>query len=222
MVCPETQSYDLVCDRLNFLRRQVAPDYRFLRRDPSSGTQISHFVREFKRPSEGVAWRTGCSIRRMRRAPIKSAGAECGCSLIEALVAMALVLVAAGGLAQLPAFAARTNRQAARAGLATMVAQQKIEELVSDPALPLNLSPAGTLTGRVAGWFDFIDRNGRPLGAGASPPVGSAYLRRWSVAAAIDDDALIVEVAVADVRTAGAAAGAEQVRLLTATRRRAL
>jgi Tfp pilus assembly protein PilV len=221
MVCPETQSYDLVCDRLNFLRLQVAPDYRFLQRDPSSGTQIGHFVREFNRRSESAPWRTGCSIRRMRRAPIKSAGAACGCSLIEALVAMALVLVAAGGLAQLAAFATRTNRQAARAGLATIVAQQKIEELVSDPALPLNLSPAGTLTGRVAGWFDFVDRNGRPLGAGASPPVGSAYLRRWSVAAAVDGDALIVEVAVADVRTA-AAAGAEQVRLLTATRRRAL
>src|SRR4051794_12078918 len=143
MVCPETQSYDLVCDRLNFLRRQVAPDYRFLRRDPSSGTQISHFVREFKRPSEGAAWRTGCSIRRMRRAPIKSAGAECGCSLIEALVAMALVLVAAGGLAQLAAFAARTNRQAARAGAAAVGAPQENGEARSPPAPPPHLFPAG-------------------------------------------------------------------------------
>jgi type II secretory pathway pseudopilin PulG len=159
---------------------------------------------------------------------IEAVAACRGCSLIEALVATAIFMVAAGVLAQLVAFAARTNREAARTSIATIVAQQKIEELLPELAGPASLSAADTLSSSLTGSFDFVDRDGRPLGAGLSPPVGSAYLRRWSVDPATDGDVLIVQVAVIDVRdairtsgTAVSSRNAEQVRLLTATTRRA-
>jgi type II secretory pathway pseudopilin PulG len=159
----------------------------------------------------------------MRRAYIESTLGTRGCSLIEVLVAMAIFMVAAGGLAQLGALATGANLRAGRTSAATVIAQQKIEELLSDPGLAGNISPARALTTNVDGWFDFVDRRGRPIGAGASAPQGSDYIRRWSVERLIDGAALIVQVEVIDIRnatSAGSAAGLRQtdsVRLVAAT-----
>ena len=159
----------------------------------------------------------------MRRACSESALGTRGCSLIEVLVAMAIFMVAAGGLAQLATLAAGANLRAGRASSATVIAQQKIEELLSDPGLARNLSPARALTSSLDGWFDFVDRRGRPIGAGASPAAGSDYLRRWSVERLIDSATLIVQVEVTDIRngTSGGSAAAlrrtDPVRLVAAT-----
>ena len=141
-----------------------------------------------------------------------------GCSLVEVLVAMTLFAVAAAAVAQMTTFAARTNLQAGRSSLATIIAQQKLEELLGDAGSVLQPSPAGALTASLDGWFDFVDPRGRSIAAGVSPPSGSDYLRRWSVAPLSGTDALIVQVVVTDVRNAGVAApaspGQDQVRIV--------
>jgi prepilin-type N-terminal cleavage/methylation domain-containing protein len=144
-----------------------------------------------------------------------------GFSLVEVLVATAIFAVAAVSLAQLTAVATAANLQAGRKSLAIAIAQQKIEELLIANPAP-DVSPAGALTDRLAGWFDFVDRDGRTTGSGAVPPDGTGYVRQWSVDSAIDGDALIVQVLVTDVgsamsgvRTPGTAR-ADQVRLAAA------
>ena len=148
-----------------------------------------------------------------------------GFSLIEVLVAIGIFTVAVVALAQLTAIAARANLQAGRTSFATVIAQQKIEELL--PAdLVSNLSPAGALTTSLDGWFDFVDRHGRSVGTGARPPSGTDYLRRWSVELVTGTDTLLVQVAVIDIRQAMTAAAMasrshEQVWLVAAKGRHA-
>jgi Tfp pilus assembly protein PilV len=159
----------------------------------------------------------------MRQADIEPTLGTRGCSLIEVLVAMAIVMVVAGGLGQLATLAAGANLRAGRTSLATVIAQQKIEELLSDPGLAHTVSPARALTSSLDGWFDFADRRGRPTGAGASPAAGSDYLRRWSVERLTDRATLVVQVEVTDIRNATSGGSAavlrrtDPVRLVAAT-----
>lgn len=158
----------------------------------------------------------------MSASAIESVRGTRGCSLLEVLVAISIFIVAVVSLAQLTALATGANLQAGRMSFATVIAQQKIEELLTESPAPA-LSPAGALTSSLDGWFDFVDRHGRTTGTGASAPVDSDYLRRWSVEPVIDSGTLIVQVVVTDVRNAmsgGSAASplprADQVRLLAA------
>ena len=132
---------------------------------------------------------------------IESIRASRGFSLIEVLVAIGIFTVALVALAQLSVIATRANLRAGRTSFATVIAQQKIEELLSED-LAANLSPAGALTTSLDGWFDFVDRHGRSVGTGARPPSGSDYLRRWSVEPLTGADTLRVQVAVIDIRQA--------------------
>jgi type II secretory pathway pseudopilin PulG len=151
-----------------------------------------------------------------------------GCSLIEVLVATSIVAVTVGGLAQLTALAARANVQAGRTSFAVVVAQQKTEEILAEAGLDLNASPAAALTTNVDGFFDFVDRHGRPTGSSATTPPGSDYLRRWSVQPVSGGETLIVQVRVIDIReatSAGTAAllatGINEVRIVAAKSRKA-
>jgi len=104
-----------------------------------------------------------------------------GFSLLEALIATSIVTVGVAALAQLAGWSLYANVQARRTSIASVLAQQKVEELAAEAAAGgLARSPAGTLTSDVAGYCDFVDRAGRPLGAGPAPP-DSAYARRWSI-----------------------------------------
>jgi type II secretory pathway pseudopilin PulG len=106
---------------------------------------------------------------------------EDGFSLLEALVATSIMAVGVAALAQLAGWSLYANVQARQTTLAPVLAQQKIEELVAEAAVGgLAPSPAGTLASDVAGYYDFVDRAGRPLGAGPAP-ADSAYARRWSI-----------------------------------------
>ena len=152
-----------------------------------------------------------------------------GCSLIEVLVATSIVAVTVGGLAQLTALAARANVQAGRTSFAVVVAQQKTEEVLAEAGLDLNASPAAALTTNVDGFFDFVNRHGRPTGSSATTPPGSDYLRRWSVQPVGGGETLIVQVRVIDIRnatSAGTAAllatGMHEVRIVGAKARKAL
>jgi hypothetical protein len=110
----------------------------------------------------------------------RSANAD-GFSLIEALVATSIMTVGVAALAQLAGLSLYADMQARQTSVAPVLAQQKVEELVAEAAAGgLAPSPAGTLTSDVVGYCDFVDRAGRPLGAGPAPP-DSAYARRWSI-----------------------------------------
>jgi hypothetical protein len=45
----------------------------------------------------------------------------------------------------------------------------------------LSPSPAGTLSGNVSGWVDYLDVNGCLLSGGSTLPNQTLYIRRWSV-----------------------------------------
>jgi type II secretory pathway pseudopilin PulG len=129
-----------------------------------------------------------------------------GCTLVEVIVAAALLIVAAAGIAQLIAIAVRASRIARGQTMTTMVAAQKMEQLRSlswtfdssggvrsdtstdvsrDPAasggIGLGTTPAGSLERSVDGCVDYLDRAGRWIGTGTTVPSDSVYVRRWAV-----------------------------------------
>lgn len=141
-----------------------------------------------------------------------------GFTLIEVLIASALVVSVIGGLAQLAAKGVAQSQAARTSGGALALAQGKLEELraspwsydpggglVSDPALAE--SPADALSADRDGWCDAADEFGRPL---ARTDVGRAvYRRRWFVGRfdAADPDTLVLKVCVQSVTSALAASG---------------
>jgi hypothetical protein len=111
-----------------------------------------------------------------------------GCSLVEVLVATTFLVVALLAVAQVIAVAARTNHRAKETTFATVLAQQKMEEIVIDAA-----------SGNGA---DFVDARGNLLVAGAAPPAAAVYSRRWAIEplSASSADTLVVQVLVTSVR----------------------
>jgi Tfp pilus assembly protein PilV len=92
---------------------------------------------------------------------------EEGFSLIEALVASMLVIVALASLAQLFVVAMNANQRARSRTLATILAHEKLEELMA-------------IDGDVASGSDFMDARGFRMGSGADPPPGTLYVRQWT------------------------------------------
>jgi len=132
---------------------------------------------------------------------------ESGFSLVEVLIATTVFAVAVGGLADVCAVATRANANAKATSVASLMAAQKMEQLralawgfdafetpLSDtttdisvtPERPgtgagLSPSPAGALAQNTAGYCDFLDATGQPLGSGTTPVEGAVFVRRWSV-----------------------------------------
>lgn len=133
---------------------------------------------------------------------------EAGFSLAETLIAVGLLGTVAMGVAQLFALAATSTSSAQLQTSATTLAMQKMEQIrgltwgfdttglglpVSDTTTNLatepptgngrglNPSPAATLNANVAGYFDYLGRQGQWLGASDPPPAGAVYIRRWSI-----------------------------------------
>jgi hypothetical protein len=123
------------------------------------------------------------------------------------LVAITILTVAVSALAQMVALSTRANRRAKATTYASVLAQQKMEQLrgltwgfdvlglpMTDtttnltvvPETPvggtgLSPSPEGSLGTNTEGYCDFVDKFGKSLGGGTTPPAGTAYVRRWSV-----------------------------------------
>ncbi len=141
-------------------------------------------------------------------ASARSNSSSSGFTLIETLVATAIMAVVALGVAQLFVIATDANRAAKQQTSATTLAEQKMEQLrgltwgfdTSGLGLPisdtstnlavdppdnsgagLNPSPPGTLDENTPGYCDFLDRNGTNLGGGSTMPRDTLYIRRWSV-----------------------------------------
>jgi len=126
---------------------------------------------------------------------------ERGFSLAETIVATGILATALIGSAFLFALSTRTNLQAKTTTFATVLAQEKIEQLrgltwgtdelglpvsdfttnlAVDPPLAngtgLTPSPENSLADNVANYVDFIDANGATVAATAA-----LYVRRWSI-----------------------------------------
>jgi len=132
---------------------------------------------------------------------------ERGFSLLETLVAASILTVTLAGLAQLLAVSMRANASARTTTYAALLAQQKMEQLrgltwgfdlvglpvadtstnvaAASAAAPggkgLAPSPPGSLGTNTDGYCDFVDRFGRVIDGGTTPPRGTVYVRRWSI-----------------------------------------
>jgi type II secretory pathway pseudopilin PulG len=149
---------------------------------------------------------------------------ERGFSLVETLVAIAVLIAVAVSLAQLFSSGQRSNDRARAFSVASVLAAEKMEQLRSlswgfdvtgasstdtsadlrlSPERPsggvgLRTSPADALYRNVDGYCDFLDDYGASLGSGSSPPLNTSYIRRWSVAPLAADPAngLVLQVRV--------------------------
>jgi type II secretory pathway pseudopilin PulG len=144
---------------------------------------------------------------RISRIVFRPGDNERGFSLLEAITAIGLMAGALAALGQMFAISVANNRSARAVSYATVLAQQKMEQLrgltwgfdtlgqpisdtTSDTAAPaetptggtgLSPSPAGTLTSSTDGWVDYVDQSGDALGGGTALPPGTVYIRRWAV-----------------------------------------
>ena len=158
-------------------------------------------------------------------------GSADGFTLIETLVAVALLAGLAAGLAHVVVVARRAVAMGAADSVATVAATQKLEELRSlewsfdsrtgervtdtttDLAQPgssgggvgLRPSPAAAIESGLPGYVDYLDASGAWIGTGAEPLPGTAYIRRWAVAThESNQDLLVLQVAVIDRRVSSA------------------
>jgi prepilin-type N-terminal cleavage/methylation domain-containing protein len=105
-----------------------------------------------------------------------------GFSLIEVLIATAIVVSAAAGLGRLFVASADATRVAGGTATALLLAEQKLEELHAADG-PLTASPAGALTTDTGGFVDYWDLSGAPAitSSPGAAPAGSVFVRRWSI-----------------------------------------
>lgn len=165
------------------------------------------------------------------------AGCRCsnedGFSLPEVLVSTVLLATAMVSIAQLLVVSTSANRAARTTTFATLLAEQKMEQLrgltwgydplglpFSDTSTDLSVwpeaatggsglapSPAGALNQNMPGYVDYLDEFGRWVGTGARPAPGTVYIRRWSIEPlpTNPNNTLILQVLVTRVRDRGGA-----------------
>lgn len=146
-----------------------------------------------------------------------------GFTLVEVLLAITLLSLAALGGVQLVAVSIQSTAAARTQTLSVVLASVRLEELRSltfefdDQGLPSTdlqtdlstlppaaggpgLAPGGSLTTSVSGYVDYLDHRGGRIGNGTVVPPGAAFVRRWSVAASVvAPGVLVLEVAVLPV-----------------------
>lgn len=128
-----------------------------------------------------------------------------GLSLIEALIASALIATALVALSHLLAIATTQTTAARRTMTALVLAQSKLEALRSLPwrfaadgsrtsSEALALSPASSLVDDAGGWYEELDRFGSAFVEGRP----RQYRRRWAIArlSPMDEDTLVLQVCV--------------------------
>jgi type II secretory pathway pseudopilin PulG len=156
-----------------------------------------------------------------------------GFSLVETIIATGILATALIALAQLFAMGIETNTSARDTTFATVLAEQKVEQLRSltwgfdsvglpvsdlttntaiDPEQPnggtgLTPSPSDVLMSNTPGYVDYLDRWGQVLGTGPAPLQGAMYFRRWSIEPlpTNPNNTLIIQVVVGRIRDRGEA-----------------
>jgi prepilin-type N-terminal cleavage/methylation domain-containing protein len=151
-----------------------------------------------------------------------------GFTLVEVLIAMLLVVTAVTGVMALVGVSVKAAYASRTETTATMLAEQKVEQLrgltwgfePANPATPLsdtttdlsrwpptgggrglNPSPSSTLDTNTDGYVDYLDARGTWVGTGTTPPPNAVYIRRWNVALlpAHPADTLLLQVLVTTV-----------------------
>ena len=130
-----------------------------------------------------------------------------GFSLVEALVATTIMAVGATALVQLFVIALGANERAREITRATVLAQEKMEELLADA--PFEPSPADVLQRNTSGYHDRV----------------GVFVRRWSAdRLPADPEAYVVQVRVIHARRAYADSAVSSrsgdVHLVSVARRR--
>jgi prepilin-type N-terminal cleavage/methylation domain-containing protein len=142
----------------------------------------------------------------------KNKTAQAGMSLVETLVALALLLIVSAGVLSLAAVAMSTTENQGHLGARTAeYAQDKMEQLLALNYLDVStdttvypaaqgaacppacgLTPGGGLdpNAPVAGYADYVDTSGNPVAAGAN----WQYVRVWQITANATDDLKTITV----------------------------
>ncbi len=120
---------------------------------------------------------------------------------------MGVLATALVALAQLFVVSTTANHRARTTTMASVLAEQKMEQLrgllwgydilglpVSDTTTDLCVvpaaasggkgltpSPPGALLNNTPGYVDYLDEHGDWVGTGGTPPAGAVYTRRWSI-----------------------------------------
>lgn len=168
-----------------------------------------------------------------------------GFALLEVVTASAIVATIAASAAVVLEKAIQTTHRSRMRTMETIAAAEMMEQLrslqwshivtagtaisMSDSDVTTNTSnhpntddgrgllaaPPGSLTGNVGGYVDYLDRDGRWIASGTSPPLAAVYVRRWAIRPlASDPDMLVFEVTVGE-RGPTAGVLANSVRLIT-------
>lgn len=159
---------------------------------------------------------------------------DCGFTLAEVLVAVLLLSILAVGAASLATAAGRATLVARAAAGTQALARQKHEQLraltwavneagvaVSDTTSNIagetpssggpgtDASPPGALDANLAGWSDYLDVEGRWVGADAQPPARASFSRRWEIDRLPDSGGatLVVRVLVTPIASSAQRAG---------------
>ena len=169
-----------------------------------------------------------------------------GFTLVEVLVALAVLVSATLGGVHLMAFATRGMHVARAHGIATLAASSRLDQLLSlqfefDPAgrrltdlsTDLTVDPPAAggsglaasgpapLDATVSGFVDYLDETGRYVGNGPGVPRGAVFVRRWSIESPGPPDVLVLQVLVRPIAN-GPLAGRRQpgeARMFTARAR---
>lgn len=122
---------------------------------------------------------------------------QSGISLVETMIALCLLLIAAAGIMTMAAVAmSTTENQGHLAARTAEYAQDKMEQLLAlqypdnstdttvfpavvSPGVGTGLAPGGGLNPNapVVGYADYVDKSGNPVGAGAN----WQYVRVWQI-----------------------------------------
>lgn len=179
--------------------------------------------------------------RRWTSEACRRARGEGGFSLLEVLVATTILATALATLAQLFVMSTKANNGAKTTSYAAALAQQKMEQLrgltfgFDSLGLPITdyatktttaaeeasggkgLTPSDTnsLRQNLDGYCDFVDQFGTVLGGGTLPPLGTVYIRRWSIEPlpTNPNNTLVFQVLVTRYRDRGTADTADVKRL---------
>jgi hypothetical protein len=167
-----------------------------------------------------------------------------GASLVDALVALSVIVTVTAGVGHLMLWGRRATWSAGSKSIAVTLAIEQMEKLLSLPwevdtagtaisdettdlsfqpprstGAGLQPSPSGSLDANTVGFVDYLDADGRWKGSGAQPANGAAFVRRWSIHPFGPDAAntLVLTVLVFPLADGASSAGNPQRRVRLTT-----
>lgn len=141
-------------------------------------------------------------MKRLSKMQNRGRRSQAGVSLIETMIALGILLIVSVGILAMTALSiSTTENQGHLAARTAEYAQDKMEQLLSlsfndtqtdtsvasfvanSSAGSPGLAAGGSVTygSGVAGYVDYLDASGNPLGGGANAPSGWYYVRMWRI-----------------------------------------